>query len=304
MLQSFLSIIICTRNRADELNACLDLVVKQAKSFTDVEVLVIDNGSTDNTKYIVENISKQCNFIIRYIYEPIAGLCQARNRGRSESRAKILAYIDDDVRLKDQWVANIRQHFVEKSSDCLGGKVSIQLGAEAPFKLSKEMFEFFGEINYGDVMREFQETDRLPYPIGCNMAFTTDVFDAVGGFRTAFKLYGDETDFFRRTKQKNIKILYVPNVEVQQYIPAERLTKQELREKSYLHGRGFATSWLLSSPGLLRRVIRAGWYCFKVCVLALIYLFKPSFYRFFILWFYCGNIVQFLKGTEENTSLS
>lgn len=195
MIQNFLSIIICTRNRANELDECLDLVVRQAKAFADVEVLVVDNGSTDATKDVVENVSKVFNFQVRYIWEPTVGICQARNRGRAESHGKVLAYIDDDVRVKNQWVTHVRQHFIEKRSDCLGGKVSVRLGGEVPFKSVQGMLEFFGEIDYGKEIREFQATDWLPYPIGCNMAFTTDVFDAVGGFHTAFKLYGDETDF-------------------------------------------------------------------------------------------------------------
>ncbi len=135
------------------------------------------------------------------------------------------------------------------------------------------------------------------------MAFTTDVFDKVGGFHTAFKLYGDEKDFFQRIKQKDVKILYTPNLEVEQYIPIERLTKRELRHKSYLHGKGFAMSWLLSSPSFIQRVIKLGWYSFKVFLLSLIYLLKPNFRRFFILWFYCGNIVQLFKGTKSKMSL-
>src|SRR5690348_12990589 len=94
-----LSVIICTRNRASEIAECLPGLAEQAKQFSDVEVLVVDNGSTDNTKETVQQLSDRFQFPFRYVFEPIAGLCQARNRGAAEAQAEVLAYIDDDERI-------------------------------------------------------------------------------------------------------------------------------------------------------------------------------------------------------------
>ena len=299
MSSVFLTIIICTRNRASELNHCLPLVVEQAKMFTDVEVLVIDNGSEDNTKNIVENLSKEHNFEIRYICEPIVGLCQARNRGRQESRGKVLAYTNDDIRINRDWVANIRQHFLERRSDCLGGKVTVRFEGEAPIKSFREMLWFFGETDFGNETREYQATDRMQYPIGCNMAFTTDVFDAVGGFDTIYKLYFDETDFFRRVRQKNFKILYVPDVEIEEFVPADRLTVRELKKKTCLLGKGAAIYWLLTTPTFTQRIKKVALIKIKIFYHLFRYLIKPDFGKFFALWFNYGYITQLFKVVEK-----
>lgn len=295
MSSVFLSVIVCTKNRADELECCLPLVIEQANAFSDVELVVVDNGSVDNTKNTVKRISKEHNFRILYAYEPVAGLCQARNRGRKEAHGKVLAYIDDDVRIKDRWVQNIRKHFLERRSDCLGGKVTVRLGGEVPIKGAQQMLWFFGETDLGIESREYMGTDRIQYPAGCNMAFKADVFDAVGGFDTSLKYYFDETEFFRRVGRYDFKVLYVHDVEVEQFIPVARLTKDELRRKTNLLGNGAAIFWNLSNPGVVPWAKRFGICTLKSVYHLLSYIINPTFGKFFAFWFNYGWIRQLLK---------
>ena len=281
----YLSIVVCTLNRADELRCCLPLVIAQAISFDDVEILVVDNGSIDNTKDTVQSLSREHAFELRYIYESDAGLCQARNRGRKQARGQVLAFIDDDVRIKDGWIHNIRQHFMEARSDCLGGRVKVRLAGKVPIKGAEEMLWFFGETDLGAESREYHTSDAIQYPVGCNMAFNVCVFDTVGGFNTSLKYYFDETDFFRRVRQKEFSVLYAPDVEVEQHIPVERLTKGALLAKTRLLGIGAAQFRMLSGPS------PALWTKFLVdCSVKsayhfLMYIFNPTFGTFFALWF-------------------
>ena len=75
-----ISVVICTHNRAEYLRKSLRSVVKQSFPKDKYEILVIDNASTDTTKEIIELESEKSNKI-KYIYEPILGLSQARNTG-------------------------------------------------------------------------------------------------------------------------------------------------------------------------------------------------------------------------------
>lgn len=293
-----LSIIICSRDRADEIANCLPDIISQARKFSDVEVLVVDNGSTDDTKQVVESISGESVCPFRYVYEPIAGLCQARNRGRAEAKGKILAYIDDDARIADDWVQQVRRNFLEQTTDCLTGRVAVEIEGDADFEITEDMLWFFGKREFGD---ETQEMFYPSHPIGCNMAFRAEVFDAVGGFNTNLKLYGDETDFFRRAAEKKFKMLYDPQVEIKQVIPANRLVKEELRHKSYLWGKGSATVWLLSSSGALTRIGKIAEYFFRTVYLAASSLVRSGFGKFFTLWYNCGYLVQLIKGLEKRS---
>jgi len=287
-----LSVIICSRNRAHEIVNCLPGVAEQAKNFSDVEVIIVDNGSTDNTKEVVQQMSASLQYPFNYIFEPIAGLCQARNRGRQEAKGTVLAYLDDDAILKDGWVERIRKHFSEKKSDCLGGKVSIELGGEMPFVFEENMHWFFMASNLGEQPRPLVHPE---HPTGCNMAFTTDVFDAISGFNTNLKLYGDETDFFRRVNEKKFSVYYDPAVEVSQFIPKERLTKEDLKDKSYKWGKGAATLWMLSNRETLPRVKQIISFFAKTCYMHFKNLFKADFGKFFTLWYSRGYLSQLFK---------
>ncbi|QQG44338.1 MAG: glycosyltransferase [Candidatus Roizmanbacteria bacterium] len=98
-----ISIAIITLNRYQSLEKCLFSLAKQ--SIYPREVLIIDNGSTDNTKKIVDSFSNVLP--IRYIYESVSGIPYARNRALKETTGKILAFIDDDCEATSNWIEQI-----------------------------------------------------------------------------------------------------------------------------------------------------------------------------------------------------
>src|SRR6185369_7640984 len=89
------SVIIPTYNSARFLTEAIDSVL--AQSFKDFEILVIDDGSTDETKAMMQRYGSP----VRYIYQANAGVAAARNRGIAESRGKYIAFLDAD----DAWCA-------------------------------------------------------------------------------------------------------------------------------------------------------------------------------------------------------
>ncbi|HEX7845519.1 MAG TPA: glycosyltransferase family A protein [Chitinophagaceae bacterium] len=291
-----LSVIICSRNRAHEIVNCLPGIAEQAKHFPDVEVIVVDNGSTDNTKEVVAQFSSKLQYPFRYIYEPIAGLCQARNRGREEAKGNVLAYLDDDALLKTSWIERVRDHFLQQKSDCLGGKVSIDLGGQMPFRFDNSMMWFFMASNMGEQARPLTHPE---HPIGCNMAFTTHVFDTIGGFNTNLKLYGDETDFFRRVYERDFSVYYDPAVEVSQFIPAERLTIEELKDKSYKWGKGSATHWLLKTNSGVKRSVKLAEFMTRTVYMGFMSKLRGNFGGFYTYWYNRGYLAQLIKGLED-----
>jgi len=87
------SVIIPTYNRAHIIGQALDSVISQ--SCQDFEILVIDDGSTDDTPKVLQQYSHR----IRYFKQPNSGPAAARNRGTIESRGEYIAFLDSD----DQW---------------------------------------------------------------------------------------------------------------------------------------------------------------------------------------------------------
>lgn len=88
-----ISIIICTYNRASILDKSLPALLKQ--SFSPYEVILVDDGSSDNTKDIASKFSSCTNFV--YIYKENGGLASARNAGLSSARGEYVLLTDDDI---------------------------------------------------------------------------------------------------------------------------------------------------------------------------------------------------------------
>src|SRR4030095_1010280 len=97
---------VCTYNRAALLPRALDSIGKQTAGRKDVEILVVDNGSTDQTGDLVARRQLAAP-LIRYTVEPTAGIAFARNRAMHEARGEYLAFLDDDAWAHDGWIENL-----------------------------------------------------------------------------------------------------------------------------------------------------------------------------------------------------
>ena len=94
------SVIIPTYNSANYLPAAIESVLSQ--SFQDFEVIVIDDGSTDNTAMVVRDYEPR----IRYFCQTNSGVSKARNRGIEESKGEYVAFLDSD----DTWLTDKLEH--------------------------------------------------------------------------------------------------------------------------------------------------------------------------------------------------
>lgn len=89
-----LSAILCTFNRAELLSQTLESIVEQSLEPSDFELIVIDDGSMDHTRQVIEAFERRLP--LRYAYQANAGLASAKNHGIYSSRAPLLLFLDDD----------------------------------------------------------------------------------------------------------------------------------------------------------------------------------------------------------------
>lgn len=105
------SVIIPTHNRGKFLRRTIDSVLKQ--TYKKYEIIVVDDGSTDNTREIVQTYGKK----VRYIYQKNAGPSAARNKGIKNARGKYIAFLDsDDEFLPDK--LKIQMKYLEEHPKC------------------------------------------------------------------------------------------------------------------------------------------------------------------------------------------
>lgn len=117
-----LSIVIPTKNRAKLLEQVLDSIERQPADPDVYEVIVVDNGSTDETKDIVGKCHKKIKNL-RYFYDARPGLHVGRNKGLLKSRGELVGYLDDDVVLFPNWINTILKAFEDKKVSYVGGSV-------------------------------------------------------------------------------------------------------------------------------------------------------------------------------------
>src|SRR3989339_227825 len=114
-----ISVVIPTYNRSKSLKMCLQSLKKQ--SFKDFEVIVVDDGSTDDTKKSFDSISSSR---FRYIKKENGGQSSARNLGVKESVGDIIAFTDDDCVVDVNWLKAVKQSF-DRGYGCVKGRTEV-----------------------------------------------------------------------------------------------------------------------------------------------------------------------------------
>ena len=96
----YFSIIIPSFNRTHIIDRAIQGVLQQ--TFQDFEILIVDDGSTDNTQAIVKEYSADLK--IKYIYQNNQGVCSARNTGAKEANGAYLIFLDSDDTVEKSWL--------------------------------------------------------------------------------------------------------------------------------------------------------------------------------------------------------
>lgn len=205
------SVVICTRNRTEQLARCLAAL--QAAWREGGELLVVDNDpSDDRTQRLVAGQPG-----VRYAREPRRGLNWARARGAREAAGEIVLYTDDDVVPDGGWVAAMVAPFAQPRVAAVTG-LTMPLEQETE---AQELFERYGGHGRGFVRRVFDDA-AIPPPAaglvgnGANMAFRRAMVTDLGLFDAALDmgtpaLTGGDTYAFYRLLDAGYQIVYTPD---------------------------------------------------------------------------------------------
>ena len=231
--------IICTHNRDRYLGAAIDSLLQQ--NADNYEILVIDNGSTDNTRQVVE--SRLSNPRLKYFYEPELGLSVARNRGAKETTAPVLAYLDDDAEASPQWLRVIQNAFQDNDRLAIaGGKVTLLLpeNQTLPNWISESMTGSLGAYDLGTEVVYIDNPNLTPR--GLNYAIRKSFLDNVGGFdpnlgRVGKNLLSNEELFMTELAIKQgWQVAYLPEALAAHNVAPERLKPAWFISRSWWQG--------------------------------------------------------------------
>jgi glycosyltransferase involved in cell wall biosynthesis len=233
------SVVIGTLNRSAQLERALQSLVAQRCPVDLFEVLVIDNGSVDDSARTVARVAARAPHV-RYIAEPRLGLSIARNRGIDAAAGDLVAFLDDDAEADPEWVPRLVDLFRSNPGiGAAGGRTVVRWPQARPAWVCANLEAYYGKCDYGDARRDLAFPD---YPFGSNMAFRRLLLRDVGGFRAELGarggnlMAGEETDLFERLHARHVRVLYDPSLLVHHWPAPERITRAWSLRRSFKHG--------------------------------------------------------------------
>jgi GT2 family glycosyltransferase len=199
-----LSLIVCTRNRSEKLEAFFDAMGRM-RARASWQLVMVDNGSTDDTRSRLSAVTRRLDARVTIVSEPRQGLGRARNAGVRRARGALLAFTDDDCYPAVDYIDRIVDAFADPTRDYIGGRILLYDADDHPITI---------------------RVDSIPIPIppqsvvptglvqGANMAFRREVLDRIGGFDAALgpgtPFCNDDVDAVARASAAGFTGSYVP----------------------------------------------------------------------------------------------
>jgi GT2 family glycosyltransferase len=190
-----ISVVVCTYNGGHTIRECLEGL--RRLDYPEYEIIVVDDGSTDETPSIVSAYAE-----IRLIRTENRGLSAARNTGLSAAQGQIIAYIDDDAYPDADWLRYLAHSFVTDDHAAVGGP---NLAPPSDGTIAGCVASSPGGPAH--VLIDDRRAEHIP---GCNMSFRRDRLQEIGGFDPQFRSAGDDVDVCWRVLDRGWTIGFNP----------------------------------------------------------------------------------------------
>jgi len=247
----FVSVVIATRNRAQLLGRTIAAIQRQRWPVDRMEVVLVDNGSTDDTPETIAEAQRiEPKIPLRFIYLARPGKSRAVNAGLAVVRGQVIALTDDDAQPEPAWIERLVGAMRESGVDFVGGRMRPIWEVPPPRWMSPALYGALAVPDNGPHRELFTRTGHV-MPIGANMALSRRAFEHVGGLCESLgKLdgtlqTGEDHEFFLRLLAAGFRGVYEPTAVVYHLVTANRLTPSYFRAWLYQNGRD--TAWLQQS---------------------------------------------------------
>ena len=235
------TVIVPTRNRSSYLGDCLASLARQ-RPREPFEVLVVDNGSTDDTPAVIDRWCRQ-DRRFRVAREPRVGLSRAKNAGISQAEGRILLFTDDDSIVEDGWIESYLGLLAEREGTLVmaGGPVvpiPHDLGAW-PRWFDRPALPDLGLLDY----QGERQLRRFEYVWGGNMAVPASLFAQVGPWDEAIGRRADErgtfedAEFQDRVRAAGGDVLFCPGAVVRHRLARSAITPRRVLSTAFARGR-------------------------------------------------------------------
>tara|TARA_Y100001970_G_scaffold272085_1_gene368336 strand:- start:1585 stop:2610 length:1026 start_codon:yes stop_codon:yes gene_type:complete len=205
MSKPIISIITPSYNRASEIDLLIDSICKQNFDLNLVELIISDDGSTDDTEQVVKEWSAKTEFDLKYLKQKNQGPGKARNNGMENSLGDLILFIDSDCEADSFWIKNIYDCFLKENFDACGGPD----GSKGDFSLLQKAIDFSmtSFFTTGGMRGHSKNMIAKFYPRTHNMGLKRKVFEKIGGFGNL--RHGQDIEYSNRIRSSGAKITFV-----------------------------------------------------------------------------------------------
>lgn len=205
------SVIVVCWNSADTLGRCLDQLL--AQDYPDYEVIVVDDGSDDDTLAVAERKLGQGELEIVHSRRN-RGCPHARNLGLARASGELVAFVDADGFAAPGWLGEIVEAFARDAR--IGAVASTVLYADNPMVINGaggtvNRQGWAADLSMNEPYERAQIASEALYPMGCGMALRRSALDDVGPFDDRMLNYYDDVDYGIRLWRAGYRVVVAPD---------------------------------------------------------------------------------------------
>lgn len=218
---------------------CLESIEQLNYPKEKLEVIVVDNGSTDGSQKVIKSIkSKSESKGIKFtLIENKAnlGFAKAVNNGVRKAKGEYLLITNNDVVFDKNYLKNLVE-FLEKNPNVgiVGGKVYYK-NPKDKIAFGGAKFDFFTGVLKPNLKPD--ETFETDWVSGCDMLIRKEVIEKIGDFDKKFFFYFEDLDLCLRAKKSGYKVIYYPKA-ILWHGEGQSIDKEDWRKKSEFYYQG------------------------------------------------------------------
>jgi glycosyltransferase involved in cell wall biosynthesis len=252
-----LSVIVATRNRAYAVVRCLDSIQVAILNAAPVEaeIVVVDNGSTDNTAQVLRDWASASTVPVQVLSEPRTGKARALNSALRAARGTLFAFTDDDCQLHIEYVHDLLRHDNATTDLVLrGGRIELGDPTDLPITINTRPTP----MRWNRAMNSARHHALAGTLNGCNLTMRRALFERFGPFDEDFGPgsrigSGEDTEYIFRAYNGNATIEYVPDMAVSHYHGRKTIEVGHKLWRKYKTGDGgIFVKYIFKHPNLCR----------------------------------------------------
>ncbi len=215
METGLVSVVVVNLNRRELLRKCLESLLAQTDA--ELEVIVVDNGSTDGSAACVDTEFPGIRLIRN---RDNKGFCAANNQGIAIARGEFVALLNNDAEADAGWLAAMVKVAGEKPVGMVACKILVH-GDE-------KRIDKVGHLIYPDGQNrgrgtgcldqgQFDRVEEVLWPDGCAALYRKEMLDQIGGFDEDFFAYADDAELGLRARIAGWTCIYTPHALVRHH---------------------------------------------------------------------------------------